>query len=286
MQLPKGSKALEEEHAAVSQLNALATAAEAAYSSEDYGKARLLYARLLQHTGAKPVVLAAARAEVALGTVDQALRLTLQVIKGDSSNVEAYSIRGMALFLSADYDQAMKHLKEALRLDPDARYAAGGFKRVRKVERFASAAKEAVGQRRFEDAVEQWSAAIEAAELPAHAPLTAVLHSERANAHLRSQQYEPCMQDCGVAIYAQDDCKSAHLHKASALHALDRHEEALECMESLIQMYEHDEVVKHWHEQAQFKVKRKNRPEYYSLLGVPKVASEIEIKAAYVYLYV
>eukprot|EP01044_Picomonas_judraskeda_P044340 COSAG03_NODE_23752_length_277_cov_0.853933_1_plen_28_part_10 len=27
----------------------------------------------------------------------------------------------MALFLSADYDQAMKHLKEGLRLDPDSR---------------------------------------------------------------------------------------------------------------------------------------------------------------------
>jgi hypothetical protein len=30
-------------------------------------------------------------------------------------------------------------------------------------------------------------------------------------------RYEECLQDCAVAIYAQDDCKSAHLHKASAL---------------------------------------------------------------------
>lgn len=79
LQLPKGSKALEEEHVKVSQLNALATAANAAYDSEDFGKSRQLYAMLLQHTGAKSVVLSAARAEVALGTVDQALRLTLQV---------------------------------------------------------------------------------------------------------------------------------------------------------------------------------------------------------------
>ena len=71
LQLPKGSSALEEEHAVVSQLNALATAADAAYSSEDFGKSRQIYATLLQHTGAKSVVLAAARAEVALGTVDQ-----------------------------------------------------------------------------------------------------------------------------------------------------------------------------------------------------------------------
>jgi tetratricopeptide (TPR) repeat protein len=44
-----------------------------------------------------------------------------QVIKNDSGNAEAYGIRGMALFLSADYDQALKHLKEGLRLDPDSR---------------------------------------------------------------------------------------------------------------------------------------------------------------------
>lgn len=79
LQLPKGSKVLEEEHAKVAQLNVLGTAANAAYEAEDFGKSRQLYAQLLQHTGAKAVVLSAARAEVALGTVDQALRLTLQV---------------------------------------------------------------------------------------------------------------------------------------------------------------------------------------------------------------
>ena len=54
----------------------------------------------------------------------QALRLTLQLIKADKTNAEAYAIRGMALFLSADYDQGLKHLKESLRLDPDARSVA------------------------------------------------------------------------------------------------------------------------------------------------------------------
>ena len=49
-----------------SQLHALGTAAEAAVASEDFGKARALYSQLLQHTQAKPLVLAAARAEVSL----------------------------------------------------------------------------------------------------------------------------------------------------------------------------------------------------------------------------
>ena len=59
------------------------------------------------------MLLAAARAEVALGTCDQALRLTLQIIKSDPSHTEAYATRGLALFLSGDFDQAAKHLKES-----------------------------------------------------------------------------------------------------------------------------------------------------------------------------
>ena len=47
-------------------MHALGTAAEAAVASEDFGKARALYSQLLQHTQARPLVLAAARAEVSL----------------------------------------------------------------------------------------------------------------------------------------------------------------------------------------------------------------------------
>ena len=54
---------------------------------------------------------------------------------------------------------------------------------------------------------------------------------------------------------------------------------ALACMDELIKMYEGDEVVKHWHEQADFKVRRQKRPDYYAILGVSSVASEPEIKA-------
>ena len=64
------------------------------------------------------------------------------------------------------------------------------------MQKLVTAATEAVAQRRFEEATESWTAAVDAAELPAHAPLTAVLHSERANSLLRSQKYE-------VTRYAQ-----------------------------------------------------------------------------------
>eukprot|EP00966_Prymnesium_polylepis_P317844 7342641-Prymnesium_polylepis.1 len=39
-------------------------------------------------------------------------------------------------------------------------------------------------------------------------------------------------QDCAIAIYALDDCKSAWLIKAQALHSLERHDEALADMQA------------------------------------------------------
>jgi hypothetical protein len=45
-------------------------------------------------------------------------------------------------------------------------------------------------------------------------------------------------------------------------------------MEQLLRMYESDEVVRHWHEQAKFKVRRAARPDYYAAVGVASRASE------------
>ena len=68
-----------------------------------------------------------------------------------------------------------------------------------------------------------------------------------------------------MAIYAEDDCKAAWLTKVSALHAVSRHDEALADMTALKTMYEGDEVVKHWHEQADFKARKAKRPDYYQV---------------------
>ena len=43
------------------------------------------------------------------------------------------------------------------------------------------------------------------------------LHGKLILCHDLPCRYDDCLQDCAVAIYAQDDCKNAHLHKASAL---------------------------------------------------------------------
>ena len=70
------------------------------------------------------------RAELGLGLCDRALRTTREVIKGHPNITKAYVLRGQALLLAADFDQATKHLREALRLDPDDVEGARTMKKV------------------------------------------------------------------------------------------------------------------------------------------------------------
>jgi len=254
---------------------------QAAAERNDYSLARTFFGSMLRKTSASRTKLALVRAELGLGICDGPLRTTLQVIKRDPNVPEAYMLRGVALMLNADLDQAQKHLREALRLDPDDREAAQSIKKVRKLERHMDAAKQAANTREFEMAASEYTEALSVADAPQHAPLCANIYAERGAAHLRLKDYEQALKDCAIAIYAQDDCKSAWLTKAQALHALDRHEEALKDMQELVQTFGNDSQVGHALQRASFEVRKMKRPDYYSLLGVPSIASSIEIKAAY-----
>eukprot|EP00996_Jenningsia_fusiforme_P004724 NODE_557_length_2105_cov_22.345331_g513_i0.p1 GENE.NODE_557_length_2105_cov_22.345331_g513_i0~~NODE_557_length_2105_cov_22.345331_g513_i0.p1 ORF type:complete len:493 (+),score=106.65 NODE_557_length_2105_cov_22.345331_g513_i0:498-1976(+) len=243
--------------------------------------ARTVFTYLLTLTSAPPVALGLARVEMASGAADRALRLTLQLIKSDSSNEEAYCVRGQALCLSGDFDQAAKHLSEALRLNPDNNEAARTAKMIRKVKQSVTAADEAVAKRNFSDAQELYTEALTFAAAPEKCFLTARLHAGRAIARLRSSQIEGCLEDCAKAIAAQEDFREAWLAKASALHSVNRHEEALASMQEAVKIFPSDTRVTYALEKAQFEVKKARRPNYYALLGITSVASEVEIKAAY-----
>ena len=184
--------------------------------------------------------------------------------------------------LRGEFDQAWKNLQQALRLDPDDAPTQHAAKKARKVQKAAEGAKAAAFERRFDEAVQLASLAIETADAPVRAPLRAMLYAERAAARLRLKDFKSCLEDAAQAIYGSDnECKSAALTRASALHALGRHEEALADMSALLRLYENDPQIKHAYHRANFEVRKMRRPDLYGLLRVPSVASAVEIKTAY-----
>ena len=127
-----GKKELEEEHARVRALAGYLASGADALAREEYALALEIYAAAMGATQCAAATLGAARAETGLGRCDRALRLSLQVIRAEPSNVHAYAVRGHALCLKTDFDQGMKHLKESLRLDPDHREAQSLHRRMKR----------------------------------------------------------------------------------------------------------------------------------------------------------
>ena len=95
------------------------------------------------------------------------------------------------------------------------------------------------------------------------------------------------LQDCGSAIYADPAMASAYLLKAEALQQMERYGETEQAIVALLNAdpsKRSDQSVLQKLMEAQFLIKKAQRPDLYALLGVQGVgskASEKEIRAAY-----
>ena len=285
----------------------------AALAAGQHTAARAAFSQVLRlGCGAACVVLWSAEAELGLGRCDRALRVTRQLLRDNSTNQLALALRGRALFADGDFEQAEKVMRQALRLHPDDNELARRFKALLRTRRAAEAGRAAHNGRNFEEAAVKLGEALsEAAPLPSTAPLSATLHAERAAAHLRCGAHGACLRDCAVSITACEDHRSAWLTRCSALEAMGKIDEALEGLKALQVSRElggcrllplpvllltssacactctlqlrnpNDKVIEHRVEQCEKERRRLVRPDYYAELGVPQVASEVEIKHAY-----
>lgn len=273
-----------------------------AFADGDLGKARASFAGALRDAESAPVVLGAAAAELGLGKIDRCLRLCLQVLRrADAARWRpaALVVRGAATLLSDEGPQAVEILRQALRLDPDGaapkatlRAALRVVKRRREARDLATkrsfaAASKAYDQLLTDDLGSSGAVALDGfpalAVLAARSPLYARCRAERGTCRLRCGDADAALKDCAAALYVVDDLVDAHLCRANALRHLKRHAEARKFLQEIIEESwgGSDVRVKHAFEQADFDMRRTNRPDYYALLNCRKVSSEREIKGAY-----
>ena len=254
------------------------------YQNGQYASASATFGSLLRKTNSAKVILAGARSELKLGLVDQAMRLSLQVIRSDTQNAEGYEIRGYGVYLTGeDSEGGCKLLREALRLDPDNKEAKLILKQCRKVSKYLKEARNAVFHRQFEKAVELFTNALDESDpLPVKTPLYSILHAERGQAHLRLKNYTTALQDSNNAIYSREDHVVAWLVKVNAYHGLGRHEDAKQELDDLMQKWgSGNDKIRKASEHADFLVRRMKRTDFYALFGVSAIASTMEIKKQY-----
>lgn len=286
-----GEKLLANELEQVTVMNRFLVEGNEQLGQKEFASAKSSFSSLLsisqnwlsQSLEAPNVLLGVAKADLGLGLTDSTLRLTLQVLKKHPQSTDAYVLRGQCYLLMTEYDSSISLLKEAMRRDPDSDFLRRGLKESMSIQVFAKQIKDDLFYRRFNDAIQHTTEAIQVCQLlPPQSQLHGWLYTQRATASLRLKEYPSALKDCAMVLYYLEDYVDTWLVRFQALHALERHEEVLELSTDLLQKWgANDSRIRKAFETADFEVRKRNRPDFYAMLGVTSLASEREIKKAY-----
>lgn len=252
---------------------------------EQFAAAKKTYGSLLKEAAAAdPFLLGAAQADLGLGLTDSALRLTKRVLVKHAQNPRGCWIRGQAVFLMGDAKLGIQLMQEALRLDPDSKDLKATYRQAKQVREWMEATQQAMFTRKFDQAIELLTQCLETyrpSTLPPKSKLYADLYTQRAEAHLRLKHFHEALKDCALVVYAQEDCIPAWLIRCQANHGIGKHEDALEHARDLLQKWPQDPRLRQAYERADFLLRKERRVDFYKLLGVPSIASGMEIRKAY-----
>jgi len=252
-------------------------------TSQQYGASKISYSNLLKEApSAISFLLGAAQADLGLGLTESALRLTKRVLMQHAQNPQGCWVRGQAVFLMGDLNVGLKLLQEALRLDPDSAEMKTSFKAAKKVQRSMEEARTKEFSRHFQEAVDLLTSCVEVFKpLPPKSPLYADLLSQRARSYLRLKDYKNCLKDCALVLYAQEYNIPTWLIRFQAHHGLQDHETAMSEVKDLLRKLPQEERLRKAYEKADFLLRKQKRVDFYKLMGVSTIASEMEIKKAY-----
>jgi tetratricopeptide (TPR) repeat protein len=225
----------------------------------------------------RDLILKQAECCLGLGNGSQTQRLTLQLIRENADDVDAYTLRGMALYLCDNVDQAVHHFKEALRRDPEHKKAMKQLKTVRGLQRLHQGIKDDMFKRDFGEAASKLTDAL---ELDLLFGMRFQFIMDRAVCYLRTFQDDLCIADCETALELQPDTVAVIKTLITAYMHKQDYDKAVEVAEKFVEIEHSEESVKRLNE-VKFEQKKALRPDYYAMLEITKIASCKEIKEGY-----
>eukprot|EP01041_Mallomonas_annulata_P010720 gene10720-22385_t len=160
---------------------------------------------------------------------EDALNLSNLVMKvAKNGDIELLHLRAKALYLLSDLPNAIKHLQQAMRSDPDNTELRIFLRKIREVEEQKEIGNNAFKQSKYQEAIDAWTSCIN--KDPANKTYNAKLYCNRANAHLKLKRPEEAVRDCDRSLNANADYVKAYLRRAEANFAIGGVEELKRCV--------------------------------------------------------
>jgi len=251
-----------------------------AFEQRDYRKALYHIDQALKIASAsQKLKLSRAECLAFLGRYKEAQEVANDLLRNDSTNIEAIYIRGLCLYYEDNIDKAFTHFQQVLKLAPDHSKAKDAFKRARQLKTKKDEGNEAFKANRFEDAARLYS---EALLVDSDNKISnAKLYFNRATVLAKLKKWTQSIVDCNSCLSLDDTYVKAYLRRAKSYMELQKFEEAVRDYERVHKMDRSNFEYRQLLNQAKHELKKSLRKDYYKILGVDRNANEEEIKKAY-----
>jgi DnaJ family protein C protein 7 len=253
--------------------------AKAAYENGDYRKAVYCLDQTLQHAVACPRLrMLKAECLVYLGRYPEARDMANDILQVDSMNADAIYVRGTCLYYEDNLDKAFLHFQQVLRLSPDHSKAKEIYKKAKQLNLKKQEGNEAFKSGKLTEAFELYTEALQID--PKNIFTNAKLYLNRAIVCTRLGRLEQATEDCTNAIKLDENYIKAYLKRAKCYIDASMYEEAVRDYEKAYKMDKCREN-KQLLQDAKLELKKSKRKDYYKILGIPRGASDDDIKKAY-----
>uniref|UniRef100_A0A8D8JL34 DnaJ homolog subfamily C member 7 n=2 Tax=Culex pipiens TaxID=7175 RepID=A0A8D8JL34_CULPI len=209
---------------------------------------------------------------------DEAGDIAISIMQSNSTNADAIYVRGLTLYYSDNLDKGLLHFERALQLDPDHKKAKEMRVKAKQLKERKEKGNEMFKGGKFREAHAVYSEAL--ALDPLNKDINSKLYYNRALVNSRLGNIRDAITDCTCALEINDKYMKPLLQRAKLHYSLENFEESVKDYEKALK-YEKTMEIKNLLKDAKLQLKKSKRKDYYKILGVPKNATEDEIKKAY-----
>lgn len=216
---------------------------------------------------------------LASGQEDQASSLVMSLLRSDSNDPEALTLRGKILYQQGENAKATAHFQEALRSDPDYKSARTWLKLSKEIEKARTEGNNAFKAGNLQDAKELYTKALSLD--PTNKGTNSKLYSNRATVNVKLNLNEEALQDCDLALELDPSFTKVKKTKARVLGKLERWEDSVREFQEALEEDSSDQSLRNELREAELELKKSKRKDYYKILGVGKECNDSELKKAY-----
>ncbi|XP_041373976.1 dnaJ homolog subfamily C member 7-like [Gigantopelta aegis] len=213
-----------------------------------------------------------------LGRCQEAQELANGILALDRMNAEALFVRGLCLYYQDNAEKAFQHFQQVLRLHPDHPKAREVYRKAKSLIAKKEEGNKAFRSGRLQEAYDLYTAALSID--PNNKLTNSKLYFNRATVTSKLNNIEQSIKDCSTAIELDNTYQKAYLRRAKCYMDTEQYEEAVRDYEKVFTIDKSREN-KRLVQDAKRELKKSKRKDYYKILGVPKNATEDEMKKAY-----